>query len=384
MKIILVTEAFGSKGYGVSQVLSRLINLYREYNIALKILSPIIEDKENLLKTWEFAVMPSKGKKILWQPFQRKFFRTEIETFHPDLVHVHGIFTFIQRSAIQAAIDAHIPVLLSPHGMLTPWLWQQHGSGYALIKRIYWNSLMKPVLQRVDCFHAITKNEAACIQYEFPSASQVLIPNAIDLNQIVALSDTELPNKTFVFLGRLHPIKGVELLIHAFQKVRLESDWRLVIAGPNFSPTYGQQLRQLTDELNLTDRVDFVGPIYGDEKYALLAKAWAVVVPSYSEVIALVNLEAAAMQTPTITTVGTGLHDWAESGGLLIDADLDELTQALERSAAWTLEERRARGAQARAFVQERYSWQAIGTRWINAYRQIACGNLGNHSKSQK
>jgi glycosyltransferase involved in cell wall biosynthesis len=376
MKIMLVTEAFGPKGFGVGQVISRLIKLYHENGIALKILSPVVEDSENLLTAQEFVGVPYREKKSLWHPSQRKFFRTEMETFRPDLIHVHGLFTFIQRSAVQAAIDANIPVLISPHGMLAPWLWRQHNNGYALIKKIYWKSWMKPVLQEADCFHAITKIEAGCIQHEFPNSSQVLIPNAIDLDQTEVFSENQAQEKNFVFLGRLHPIKGVDLLIRAFQQARLENDWRLVIAGPDFSLAYGQELRQLVKALGLAGRVDFIGPVYGKEKYALLAKAWTVVVPSYSEVVALVNLEAAAVQTPTITTTGTGLHDWAESGGFLIDATVESLTQALKNVASWTLTERQSRGAQARAFVQARYSWQAIGPRWANVYQQIAQRNF--------
>ena len=67
------------------------------------------------------------------------------------------------------------------------------------------------------------------------------------------------------------------------------------------------------------------------------------------------------------------MYDWAESGGFLVKAKVESLTSALKNAATWTMEERRARGTQARAFVQERYSWQVIGPRWIEAYQKIAC-----------
>jgi glycosyltransferase involved in cell wall biosynthesis len=372
MKIILVTEAFGPKGFGVGQVLSRLIKLYRDYGIVLKVHSPFIEDTENLLTAEESVVVPYVEKKFLWHPWQVKFFEREIAAFNPDLIHIHGVFTFIQRSAVQAAFLAGVPLLLSPHGMLNPSLLPQRSDSYTMLKRLYWATLMKPVLRKIDYVHVITEIEAACLAQEFPTIPQMLIPNAIDINLLPNISMSRSPEKIFVFLGRLHPKKGVDLLIRAFKTKQLERGWRLVIAGPDFDAAYGQQLRRLAMDLDLADRVDFIGPVYGEEKYALLTKAWAVVVPSYSEVVALVNLESSAVGTPTITTTGTGLHDWAESGGLLIETAIEPLTQALQSAAEWTLEERQARGTQARAFVQERYNWQSIGSRWIEAYKNIA------------
>ena len=375
MKIILVTEAFGPQGFGVGQVLLRLVRLCRENGVALKVLSPIIEDKENFLAAEEFIDVPYTGKKFLWHPLQQNFFEKVIASFKPDLIHIHGVFTFVQRSAIQAATKVGIPILLSSHGMLDPIRIHRdtRSNGYALLKKLYWVTLMKPVLRKVDYIHAITEVEATYLKQEFPTIPQILIPNLIDVNQSSGLSIRQPLQKIFVFLGRLHPIKGVDLLIRAFQQAQFDHAWRLVIAGPDFNLLYSQQLRRLVIELGLANRVDFIGPVYGEEKHTLLAKAWMVVVPSYSEVVALVNLEAAAVQTPTITTTGTGLYDWAESGGFLVEAKVESLTSALKNAATWTMEERRARGTQARAFVQERYSWQVIGPRWIEAYQKIAC-----------
>ncbi|HID24234.1 MAG TPA: glycosyltransferase [Planctomycetaceae bacterium] len=377
MKIILVTETFGPKGFGVGKVLNGLVKLYGCNQVTYKILAPFVDDPENLLAEHENALVPYWEHKFLWHPKQQEFFEEEISYFAPDLIHIHGVFTNIQHSVVKAAIDTSVPLLLSSHGMLAPWLWQRHSYSYSFVKRLYWNLWMKPVLRKVSYIHAITKIEATHLKQEFPAIPQILIPNVIDLNQIAEPSEKQSPEKFFVFLGRLHPVKGVDLLIRAYYQAHLGDSWQLVIAGPDFNPTYGQELRQLVVKLGLSDHVDFIGPVYGRQKYALLSKAWGAVVPSYSEVVALVNLEAAAVLTPTITTTGTGLHDWAESGGLLIETDIDSLTKALQSAAAWPLDERLRRGTQARAFVQERYSWQAVGPRWIKAYQKIASEELG-------
>jgi len=372
MKIMLVTESFGPKGFGVSEVLSQLVRLYKHNGISVKILSPFIEDPEHLLSLGHYAVVPHIDKKFLWHPRQRAFFEREIASFKPDLIHVHGVFTLIQRSTVVAANKARVPTLLSSHGMLNPWSWQQGNHIYASLKWLYWSMVMNPILRKIDCVHAITQIEADYLALEFPGIPHILIPNAIEMNLIPDLPKNRSPEKKIVFLGRLHPKKGVDLLVQAFANNHFDREWRLVIAGPDFDPAYGQMLKRLVEQLGLTDQVSFTGRVYGRDKYALLAAAWAVAVPSYSEAIALVNIEAAAVQTPTITTSDTGLKDWAESGGVLIDADVNQLTQALHWVSQWSLKERLARGIQARTFVQERYSWQAIGPRWIQAYKDIA------------
>jgi glycosyltransferase involved in cell wall biosynthesis len=147
-----------------------------------------------------------------------------------------------------------------------------------------------------------------------------------------------------------------------------------MIAGPDDSVQYTGQLKTMVRQAGLDGRVSFVGGVFGAAKSALLAKAWLVVVPSYSEVVAMVNLEAAASYTPTITTTMTGLHDWAGSGGLLIGPDVVQLTEALDRALSWSLEERMAQGSQSRHFVAARYSWDVVGQRWMVAYQKVASG----------
>jgi glycosyltransferase involved in cell wall biosynthesis len=295
----------------------------------------------------------------------------EIDDFQPDLIHIHGVFTPLQYFAQSAASDFKIPVLLSPHGMLEPWTWNQHGVIYKAIKRTYWKSILRPRLRQASFIHVITPLESKTLDEEFPEATQILIPNAIDLGKIPEFSSRDTYNKEILFIGRIHPKKGVHLLLEAFKQANLE-DWKLIIAGPVFSKAYKQQLDLIIHRYQMEDLVEFLGPVYGQEKYRLMNKSWVVVVPSSSEVVGLVNLESAAVKTPTITTPATGLFDWEESGGLLVENEIMPLSQALTSVSNWSIPERIQRGAQSRDFIKMRYSWQVVGPRWIEAYRQIA------------
>ena len=232
---------------------------------------------------------------------------------------------------------------------------------------------MKPVLKNANYVHVITQQEADTLSVELPNSPQLLIPNAIDLTEFNSQQGSPDTVRYILFLGRIHPKKGIGVLISAFSALEANG-CKLLIAGADHSVEYTNELKEMIRAKNLQDKVSFLGGVFGEKKLSLLAKAWVVTVPSYSDVVALVNLESAASFTPTITTNMTGLSDWTESGGLLIDPDVAQLKQALEQSLSWSLEERLARGLQSRRFVAERYSWDVIGKRWMEAYQKIASG----------
>lgn len=85
----------------------------------------------------------------------------------------------------------------------------------------------------------------------------------------------------------------------------------------------------------------------------------------------MVNLESASLHTPTITTTTTGLTDWATAGGILVEPEVDGVCDAIERAAAWTLEERLERGRKARAKVEAVYSLEAVGQAWLHFYADL-------------
>jgi len=99
-------------------------------------------------------------------------------------------------------------------------------------------------------------------------------------------------------------------------------------------------------------------------------------VPSFSEVIGMVNLEAALYQCPTVTTYQCGLNDWEEGGGQLVEPEVAQLTEALLSCTQWTEDERRQRGETSLKLVEEKYSWHHVVKLWLELYMaQIQMGN---------
>ena len=141
--------------------------------------------------------------------------------------------------------------------------------------------------------------------------------------------------------------------------------------GPEKISGYREMLKNLAIKEGVADCITFLGEVYGDEKWRLYKKAWVVAVPSNFEVVGMVNLEAAACRTPTITTFETGLVDWEKGGGLLISPDVKMLITALRRACAWSDQERRERGELSRRLVERRYSWNVVIKQWLELYRSL-------------
>jgi len=202
-----------------------------------------------------------------------------------------------------------------------------------------------------------------------PGSRIEVIPNAIELPPAGGAQQPR--QRTVLFLGRIEPKKGVDILVRAFAAAGLARDWRLDIAGPSWSDSYLAQLKTLVREGGIADRVRFLGPVFGPAKEELLAQAWVMAAPSHSEVVGLVNLEAAARCLPSITTHQTGLWDWEEGGGTLVQPAVQELARALRAASAWSDGERSERGLASRLLVARRYSWAAVMPQWQRLYQDM-------------
>jgi glycosyltransferase involved in cell wall biosynthesis len=118
-------------------------------------------------------------------------------------------------------------------------------------------------------------------------------------------------------LGRLHPFKGLDVLIGAFRQV---PDAMLLVAGPSLRSRArgdeGMRLARLAHELNLSDRVRFLGATSPARALQLLAAADIVAVPSRLESLNKVCVEATAVGTPFVVTETTGISEWARKANL--------------------------------------------------------------------
>lgn len=285
------------------------------------------------------------------------------------VAHVHGLWAAPPTLAALAAAAHQVPLVFTAHGMLVPWLWTQQGLAVRLKKTLFWHLLAVPGLRRSTVVHAITPMERDELRRLLPGSRIEVIPNAIEMIPATALQANR--ERVVLFLGRIEPKKGVDILIRAFAQARLGSDWQLHIVGPSWSDVYLAALKRLVKECGIEQQTRFLGAVFGSQKEALLASAWVLAAPSHSEVVGLVNLEAASRYLPSITTHQTGLSDWTEGGGLLVQPAVPDVAAALRSAALWSDTERAQRGMASRQLVERRYSWPAVMPLWRELYNGI-------------
>ena len=377
MNILFITEDHTTENYGVTTVVSQLANEIADRNNGMDvIIAAIGKESVQQHKSVKVDLIPSAkvGSFWGWSPYLMRRFNDIVTKHDINLIHIHGIWMAVQLYALLIARKRNIPCIVSSHGMLEPWLWNKQSFINKYKKKIYFNFIFKRAITEKTIFHAITPIEKDGLRKLLPKQKMIVIPNAIGLGKenVCDANGKIIPEKYFLFLGRLHPNKGVDLLVNAFYRANLGAEWRLVIIGPESDPQYVAKIK--TDVLNwgLSDRVEFRGAIFGTAKQELIEKSWAMVIPSHSEVVGMVNLEAAVCRIPSITTYETGLWDWEEGGGILIHPDIDEITDKLQNAARWSLKDRIDYGNKSYQLVADRYSWDAIMPDWEALYSSLA------------
>lgn len=182
------------------------------YGAVMKVAALVVAKSDSLKRDEAIVELPYWGwtKTIRFHFRQSRDLCKVVDSFKPDVIHVHGVLVPLQRAAVLCALQRKIPVVISVHGMLQPWLWQQHSADHYWIKRSYWNRVMMPVLNQASCIHAITQDEARNFENEFPLLPKIQIPNAINLDEFSPQQVKPEPERYILFLGRLHPVKGVD------------------------------------------------------------------------------------------------------------------------------------------------------------------------------
>ena len=222
IKILHITEDNSTRNYGVTAVVNDLNQHLKNKNINSKIISPIIneDDKETLY------VKPTFSKPIWRHSLELKDYLKKNSLNH--ILHIHGIWMYPQYITSKIAYNTNTTYILTPHGMLEPWLWNK-GS---FQKKIYFNLMIKKNFLHANILHAITPNEKENLYKLFKHKNIEIIPNSISYRDITKLNIIRKNQKKYIlFLGRLDPKKGIDLLIKAFSKIK-NNNVTLKIAGP--------------------------------------------------------------------------------------------------------------------------------------------------------
>lgn len=291
-----------------------------------------------------------------------------LDSVRPDIVHVNCCWTpdcaMIQRLAQKRGYK----VVLTPHGMLEPWI----------IKRHYWTRKVpalwlyqKTAVQRADCVQATAESERDNLLKLGYNSNIKVVRLGIDAESI-EMKRSWKKSRQILFLSRVHVKKGINFLIEAAAALRSElQGYKILVAGEGDADYVAEMKRMIADN-GLQDIVQLVGGVYGDEKWRLFQTSDFFVLPTHSENFGLAIAESLASGTPVITTIGTPWNDLNDSNsGAWIEIGTQPLTKTLRKFLALSDEELEAMGRNGRKLIEEKYSANIMAEEMMEVYKDL-------------
>jgi len=285
-----------------------------------------------------------------------------------DLVHIHGVWNITGWSGVSCARAAGIPYVISPRGMLRPAAMQRHRAMKSLA---YW-SIERANLRSAVLLHATSPLEASELTTYGPPV--VSIANGVAPAEVSVASVEKLREQlclqpgdaVITFLGRLHPIKRLDLLADAFATVRQSHpNAKLVVAGPD-EGGHRAQVEPLFAPV--ADATRWLGAVDAETTWALLTSSRALVQCSDSESFGMSVAEALTAAVPVVVTKRSGWTDVEKIGcGFSVAhepvAIADGLLRILDHPA-----EAASMGARGQAWAGRMFAWDSIGRSMRDAY----------------
>jgi len=318
-----------------------------------------------------------------------------LEEAGPDLVHCHGLWMYPSAACLSWAKRTGRPYLVSPHGMLDRWAlknstWKKRLAGW-----LYQDDH----LRRAVAIHALCESEARAIRAYGLRNPVCVIPNGVDLpEEMSSIGDSPLSKgdspavstvghwgqspesdgaKVLLFLGRLHPKKGLPGLVRGWKLAQKQTkalrEWELVIAGWD-QAGHQEDLERLCREQGI-EGVRFAGPQFGPDKAAVFQRAEAFVLPSFSEGLPMAVLEAWSYRLPVVMTPGCNLPEGFQAGAAIrVEPQSERIARGLTELAGMREAERRAMGRRGQRLVEEKFSWPKIARQMKGVYEWVLGG----------
>lgn len=289
-----------------------------------------------------------------------------LEAAQLDMLHLHGIWMYPSRAGSRWAARSGCGYVISPHGMLDPWITARGRWKKALARLGY----ERAGWRRARFLHALTGAEAGDIARESGRADSVVIANAGPLAGALPATPRA---PVLAYIGRIHPKKNLVGLVHGWSRAQRPAGARLVLAGWGDPADVGELEAAVSAA---GPSVQFIGPCYGTAKQALLEGARFVVLASHSEGLPMAILDGWAAGTPALMSQHCNLPEGFAAGAAL-DCGTDPaaiaavITQALALPGErWLAMARAAHGLAVGPFSQ-----QSIAARWADAYAAAMARN---------
>lgn len=287
-----------------------------------------------------------------------------------DIVHIHALWTPILHRVSNWADKNKIPVVWSPHGMLTPWAmnnkkWKK-SLGWWLYQR--WD------LKKASLIHATAQSEEEDIRRLGLKNRVVVAPLGVKVNGCIERIGRKDGKKVLLFVSRVQRKKGLLNLIKAWALLpsEIKREWVVRIVGPD-QENHTSELKTLCAELDVENDFEFCGPKYGDDLAREYASADLFVLPTHSENFGSVVIEALARELPVICTNGAPWEELEKHNcGWWIDIGVEPLVNVLHEALPLCQEELHLMGVRGSKLVEEKYSWDSVVKVIIEGYKLVS------------
>lgn len=312
-----------------------------------------------------------KNKVTIDTPLKLPYYlRKNIKNY--DIIHIHEHRHSLAIATHRYAKKNKIPYVLQAHGSVLPFFQKES------LKEVFDKIWGFNILYDASKVFALTETEKQqYLKMGVDEKKIEIVPLGIDSAEYGKLPEKGLfkskysikeDEKLIVFIGRIHKIKGLDLLIKAFNRINYKKV-KLAIIGGDYG--YLDELNKLIEKYNLADKVILPGVLTGENKHQALVDSDIFVMPSRYESFTTSGLEAMACGKPLVLTKNNHIHNWVENNvGLCCEFDENELSECLDELLSNPALCSKF-GEKGEKLISEKYNWDKIGCKIEGIYENL-------------
>jgi poly(glycerol-phosphate) alpha-glucosyltransferase len=381
MKVGFVIASVSRKAGGLFESVRRLAQSLEEEGCRVGVFSAKDEFSAEDLKSWQ-PLEPATFR--VWGPWQFGYTPALVRAVRDPtlkILNVHGIWMYPSVAGLRWRRRTGYPLIVHAHGMLDPWAVRHHRWKKVVAGWVYENAH----LRSAACLRALCQEEAEAMRQYGLKNPICVIPNGIDLPEVIPdqpppwKGQIEAGRRVVLFLGRIHPKKGLPNLLRAWKELKqenpkLSSEWAAAIAGWD-QLGHAAELQAMARELGIERDVVFVGPRFGNEKAACLAHADAFVLPSFSEGLPMAVLEAWAYGLPVVMTPQCNIPEgFAADAAIRVEPEAHDIGRGLLELFQMADEKREEMGRRGTELVKKQFTWPTIARQMCEVYDWVLGG----------
>uniref|UniRef100_A0A7V0Z6K0 Glycosyltransferase n=1 Tax=candidate division WOR-3 bacterium TaxID=2052148 RepID=A0A7V0Z6K0_UNCW3 len=378
--ILHVIAGFHQQGGGPIDSLQNLLPILSDLGCKITLVSSTYassEDIAEIMRNVDLQIFPTQGPQwVAYSKQMRSFLMNYAKKF--DIIHSHGLWQFPSWFASFVAKKFYIKHIITPNGHLDTWCLRH--SYFRKKMALYFYQYR--ALKQAALLHGKSYDEIRCFKQLGLSGPFAMIPNGVAFDMIYTPPSAELAlrkwpilKNRFVILslGRIHFEKGFHIALRAFAHARSKrKDLLYVIAGPISDSSYYSYLKNITENLGITDSVVFLGPVYGKLKISLIDASTLFLAPSLQENFGTAIAESLARGKPVVTTNATPWQLINEyKCGWYVPVEADAIRVALTEAIVAGVTQCSTMGLRCKQLIYHKFNWRKIAYQMLDVYKWI-------------